>query len=81
MQDEVNPERSRFDHCIIYNKFLHETGMENTHWLEIIPPAGTADYLQTVTNQERDECEHKICFKPVSVALSASEQRMLNKAL
>ena len=41
-----------------------------------------ADYLQTGTNPERDECEiEQIRFRPVSAAFSASEQRMFDEAL
>ena len=59
-RDEVNPGRSRFGHSIIYNRCLHETGMENAQTgLKSSRPLDRADYLQTGTNPERDECEHK----------------------
>ncbi len=69
-------------HSIIYNRCLHETGMKNVQTdLKSSRPLDRADYLQTGTNPERDECEHKYISGWSAVALSASEQRMLDKAL
>ena len=59
------------------------TGMENAQTgLKSSCPLDRADYLQTGTNPDRDACEHMhIHLRPVSAAPSASEQRMLDKAL
>ena len=54
--------RSRFgDTCsIIYNKFLHDTGMENAQTsLKSSRPLDRADYLQSGANREREKGEHK----------------------
>ena len=53
-----------------------QTGLKSSRSLD------RADYLQTGTNLERDECEHKyISDRSHAVALSASKQRMLDNAL
>ncbi len=47
-------------HSIIYNRCLHETGMKNVQaGLKSSRPLDRADYLQTGTNPERDESEHR----------------------
>ena len=57
---KINPARPRFGHSIIYNRCLHETWLKDPQTgLKSSRPLDRADYLQTGTNPERDECKHK----------------------
>ena len=76
--------RSRFgDTCsIIYNKFLHDTGMENAQTsLKSSRPMDLADYLQSGRIESAKKVNTNTFQTGLSCAFSASEQWMLDKAL
>ena len=59
-REEVNPGGSRFGHSIVYNRCLHGARIEDAqNGLKSSRPLDRADYLQTGTNPERDECEQR----------------------
>ena len=77
--------RSRFGYSIIYKTCLHETGMKKAQAvLKSSRLQDRADYLQTGTNPERDEREHKyaldrpscaVCFGTTHARQSAVKQQ------